>query len=49
MNMNDILRNGLLTRLIAGEADGISLWIVVALCAIGAVIAYLLGGSISRS
>lgn len=44
MNINDILQNGLVTRLIAGDAEGISLWIVVALCAVGAVIAYLLGG-----
>ncbi len=44
MNWNDILYNGLIPRLIAGEADGISLWIIMALCAIGAVAAYFLGG-----
>ena len=44
MNWNDILYNGLVPRLIAGEADGISLWIIVALCAVGAISAYFLGG-----
>lgn len=44
MNFNDILYNGLVPRLIAGEAEEISLWIIIALCAVGAVAAYLLGG-----
>lgn len=44
MNMNDILYNGLLPRLIAGESDSISIWVIVALCVLGAVIAYFLGG-----
>lgn len=44
MNFSDILYNGLVPRLIAGEADGISLWIIVALCAVGAIAAYFLGG-----
>ena len=43
-NLSDILQNGLVTRLIAGEADEISLWAMIAICARGAVIAYLLGG-----
>ena len=42
--LNDILYNGLVPRLIAGDADGISLWIFIALCAVGGIIAYLLGG-----
>ncbi len=44
MNFADILYNGLVPRLIAGEADEISLWIIVALCAVGALAAYFLGG-----
>ncbi len=44
MNFADILYNGLVPRLIAGKADEISLWIIVALCAVGALAAYFLGG-----
>lgn len=44
MNFSEILYNGLVPRLIAGEANGISLWIIIALCAVGALIAYFLGG-----
>ncbi len=40
----DVYYNGLIPRLIAGEADEISLWIIVALCAVGALAAYFLGG-----
>ena len=44
MTLNEMLHDGLVVRLIAGGADGISLFIVMALCIVGAAIAYFLGG-----
>ncbi len=44
MTLHEILQDGLIPRLIAGEATSIALWIIVALALLGAVIAYLLGG-----
>lgn len=44
MTLHEILQDGFVPHLIAGEATGIALWIIIVLCLLGAVIAYLLGG-----
>ena len=44
MTLHQILQDGLVPHLIAGEATGIALWIIALLTLLGAVIAYLLGG-----
>ncbi|MBQ8552069.1 MAG: glycerol-3-phosphate acyltransferase [Clostridia bacterium] len=44
MTLNELLQDGLVTRLIAGDANEISLWIVIALCIVGGLISYFLGG-----
>ncbi len=44
MTLDKLLRDGFVTRLIAGDANEISLWIVIALCIVGAAAAYFLGG-----
>ncbi len=44
MTLHEMLRDGLIARLIAGDAGGISPFMFILLCAVGAVIAYFLGG-----
>lgn len=44
MTLNEMLQDGLVTRLIAGDAGEISLWIVILLYVLGGIIAYFLGG-----
>ncbi|MBQ8249027.1 MAG: glycerol-3-phosphate 1-O-acyltransferase PlsY [Clostridia bacterium] len=44
MKLYEILHDGYIPRLIAGDATGIALWIIILLCLAVAVISYLLGG-----
>ncbi len=44
MTLNEMLNDGLVTRLIAGDSNEISLWVVIALCVLGGAVSYFLGG-----